>query len=990
MLKKVLLNSLFIFFQIGAIAQGINLIDKLKKNKVSILEINVFDGAQIVSKEEYLTATYTLYTYKDGLYSNLSDTTEIKGRGNSTWNWPKKPFRLKLKNSKSLLSMPANKHWALLANFADKTLSRNKIAMELGGYWGLPNSPRSEVIELVVNGWHWGSYQLIEVPKIATDRVNISSINSKSGTPNGGVIFELDARLGEQYYFYSNQQLPITIKDPDDLNTTNPAIANQHLNYVSNIFKNAEDVLFSSNFTDSNSGYSKFIDTSSVYNWYLTQEVFKNIDLSRYSVFFYLDTKNNNKITFGPLWDFDMSSGVIEDPIGIRGTENLWISRLYDDPSFINAIKSKWQNKRSNLLQFLTSKINENARKLHFSQQTNFNFWNQFYSVISNEYTSFHQEKTYEDDVFYLKKWMNQRVFWLDQQFSNIPISFIPVTKDFYENTREDTDIKGQLEAFQSIEHVGIYKIIQNPKHGNIQLNDSLGNYTYSPHLNFNGIDSALYIYNDGINNSDTGLIHFTIDPLNDLPVTRNASFEILEDQILEKDVNEGLALYASDVEFDKLNFELIQLVKHGTMNLNSDGSFKYIPDKNYFGTDTFYFKAIEKNGISNISFISINITPINDTPIVNNMVFELNEDELLNTAILNKDNLLANDVDQDSLVYYTIIEPNHGRIEWLYNGNFIYKPDTNYSGIDSLTFRVFDNQLYSKNAILKFNILSINDAPIAYEFKFFLNEDEPFVLNNLYKNFSIAEDIDLDSLRYYTTNNTKHGQLEWLEGGNFKYTPDLNYFGTDSISYIVKDDVLYSDTSLIIFNILPVNDPPTVKKDTYFFQIKNGEQKYFNANMEIFEDIEDIDDDKFNLKVVFEKFANTKGDIVKDLNGTFYYTPNATATGIDSIKFIVSDTKNNFKEIPIIFRILKDNLSIDSYNISLYPNPTSSNFKLRVLNVDQIIIQDLNGIKYSNIPFYKSGEDIIINCTSLPSGNYIIQLFYNNKLFGIKKFIKL
>ena len=168
---------IFILTAFGAFGQDISLIEKLKQNKISIIEINTSGGAQIVSKEDYLTASYTLYTYKNGAYTTLSDSTEIKGRGNSTWNWPKKPFRLKLKSAKSLLSMPSSRHWALLANFSDKTLSRNKVAMDLGGFWGLPYNPRSDVVELVVNGWHWGSYQLIEVPKVATDRINITAIN---------------------------------------------------------------------------------------------------------------------------------------------------------------------------------------------------------------------------------------------------------------------------------------------------------------------------------------------------------------------------------------------------------------------------------------------------------------------------------------------------------------------------------------------------------------------------------------------------------------------------------------------------------------------------------------------------------------------------------------------------------------------------------------------------------------------------------------------
>ena len=120
----------------------------------------------ITSKIDYQKAEYLLYDSKKN-FSVLKDSTEIKGRGNSTWEYPKKPFRLKLYNSKTIGGLPASKHWALLANFEDKSGSRTKLASDLGLYIGIGYTPRSIPVELVLNGEHLGSYQLIEVPKIA-------------------------------------------------------------------------------------------------------------------------------------------------------------------------------------------------------------------------------------------------------------------------------------------------------------------------------------------------------------------------------------------------------------------------------------------------------------------------------------------------------------------------------------------------------------------------------------------------------------------------------------------------------------------------------------------------------------------------------------------------------------------------------------------------------------------------------------------------------
>ncbi len=877
---------------INIYSQEVKLIDKLKNNKVSIFEINTSGGSQIVSKEDYLTASYTLYTYKNGAYTTLSDSTEIKGRGNSTWNWPKKPFRLKLKTAKSLLSMPSNRHWALLANFSDKTLSRNKVAMDVGGFWGLPYNPRSDVVELVVNGWHWGSYQLIEVPKVAADRINITAINSKSGTPSGGVIFELDGRLGEQYSFWTNQYQPITIKDPDDLNTSNPSIASQHLSYLSNIFRNAEDVLFSDNFTDPINGYSKYIDTSSVYNWYLTQEIFKNNDLSRYSVFFYNDPKNSNKITFGPLWDFDMSSGVLEDPYGIRGTENLWISRMYEDPAFLNAVKKKWISKRASLLQFITRKINENARKLHYSQQINFDFWNQFYGVISDEYVTFHQEKSYDDDIFYLKKWMNQRLFWLDQQFATVPHSFIPVTRDSYHIFNEDSELNGKLESFQSFDHIGKYKIVSGPKNGKLKLDEISGQFTYLPNTNYYGIDSAFFIYNDGLNNSDSGLLHFEIQPVNDLPVTKNEAFEIKEDESIEKSNTTGLIMYANDVELDPLTFELVTNVKHGELVLNTNGSFKYIPEKNYFGSDTFYFKAKDLKGSSNISSIIFNIQPVNDAPVTISKSFTLNEDEF-------------------------------------------------------------------------------------YEYRNFNNSS------------FIASDVDFDNLVFEYVTNPLHGKLTLERNGNFKYIPDHDFFGTDSISFKVKDTQYYSNISTILFTVQPVNDAPIIVDSIYYFQLKTSDQVSFDTNSFLYNYVTDIDNSKLDLKILPIKFSNTKGDVYLSNNGVHNYKPNPNANGLDSLKIKVLDLSSSSNEVKVIFRVLNNKQSVNSDNILLFPNPTSSFIRLKNLDVDQIFIYNIYGSIYSNIQFSKVGRDIVINCALLPKGEYTIKLMSKNMYIGTKKFIK-
>lgn len=192
MLKKAFFFIVLFIFSKFSFAQEIGLIESLKKHKLTIFEITTKNQATIDSKEFYLKAGIRIYDFKNNTYTITNDSTEIKGRGNSTWLNPKKPYRLKLFTSKSLGGMPSNRHWALLANFEDKSASRTKLASDLGNYIGINYTPRSIPVELVLNGEHLGSYQLIEAVKIAPSRIDITSVKTTNGVISGGVIFRIE------------------------------------------------------------------------------------------------------------------------------------------------------------------------------------------------------------------------------------------------------------------------------------------------------------------------------------------------------------------------------------------------------------------------------------------------------------------------------------------------------------------------------------------------------------------------------------------------------------------------------------------------------------------------------------------------------------------------------------------------------------------------------------------------------------------------------
>jgi hypothetical protein len=120
-----------------------------------VLAITTDDGLPITSKEIYKTARYRVTDESGTLL--VESSLEIRGRGNNTWEFDKKPYKLKLTNSTALLGMPANKHWVLLANYADRTMLRNEAAFHLGEQLGLAWTPRNVQVEVTLNGEYWAS-----------------------------------------------------------------------------------------------------------------------------------------------------------------------------------------------------------------------------------------------------------------------------------------------------------------------------------------------------------------------------------------------------------------------------------------------------------------------------------------------------------------------------------------------------------------------------------------------------------------------------------------------------------------------------------------------------------------------------------------------------------------------------------------------------------------------------------------------------------------
>lgn len=406
------------------------------------LTITTDNSVAITSKEDYVNANFTLL---DKNNVTTQGVLEIRGRGNSTWSWDKKPYRLKLANSAKMLDMPASKHWVLLANYADKTLMRNDVAFMFSRHIGMEYTPGNQYVELTLNGTYQGVYQLVEHIRVAKDRVNIpelkvTDIDAEKIT--GGYLMEVDFRMHKDYCINafwetfcvngvnmereatfcvdSNHGMsPFCIDTPETLLDANWSAQRD---YIKQYITDTEAALFGNNFADPQLGYAAYIDVDSAINYFLINELFKNPDGAVAS--FYLYKKRNGKLFFGPIWDFDLAFGNagyadVDKTHGWYIRHAPWFDRLFQDPAFRAKVKLQWNSlKAAGKFDYLFQYAEARATWLELQQQKNYALW----SITDFADWILHGTHggtgSYEAEVNEMIRWQRERYEWIDNELN--------------------------------------------------------------------------------------------------------------------------------------------------------------------------------------------------------------------------------------------------------------------------------------------------------------------------------------------------------------------------------------------------------------------------------------------------------------------------------------------------------------------------------------------------------------------------------------------
>ncbi|MCH5330280.1 MAG: CotH kinase family protein [Alistipes sp.] len=396
----------------------------------------------INSKEVYVQTTITLYDANtpEGHWYPQDGDAEVRGRGNSTWGLPKKPYRIKFpsKFSPVGLNHAKAKSWNILAHDMDKSLIRNHIAFQLSKVMFNPQenyhhpsaimfTPCSKFVNVYMNNQYHGLYQMTDQMEQDEGRIAVEKLTDKDGSDpekiTGGHIIETDIHSAyPPERFNSSHRIQMNHKYPKD-DEYDPA----QYAYMENFVKSAETALYGSNFKDPDNGWRKYMDEKTLADFIIVKEFVGDMD--GYTSTYFYKRRGVDKLFFGPIWDCDKGwnndkRNTDRNPLGslmIYAGFYMppyinpdWFHRLWQDETFRQFVGQRWAQKRAELIETVFKTLDEQPAKMPKAIEANFKVW-PFYYQASGEANM--PAATYELEIERMRTLTNQRAALLDNLF---------------------------------------------------------------------------------------------------------------------------------------------------------------------------------------------------------------------------------------------------------------------------------------------------------------------------------------------------------------------------------------------------------------------------------------------------------------------------------------------------------------------------------------------------------------------------------------------
>ncbi|WP_343635526.1 CotH kinase family protein [Fluviicola sp.] len=414
-----------------------------------IVEINT--NGNIIQNDPKVMADMKIRFNGQGVRNYMTDAPNdyngkigIEYRGNYSLSLPQKPYAFETWDvngnaiDSSLLGMPAESDWVLLANYNDKSFARNILPFHLFDSMG-NYATRMRLVDVVLNGEYQGIYLLGEKIKRDNNRVDVNKLEPAEITGidlTGGYILKIDYWDNTNSWQLSHSPIGYPGLDihmvyvypkPDE-------IVLQQKTYIQTFIDDYENALYGSNFTHPSLGYRAFIDVPSFIDYFIVNEVCRNGDGFKKSRYFSKDQDKADgtvkKLKAGPVWDFDWAekdmwsgsedgSQFIYDQCDQDVNAPGWYIRLLQDTLFANELRCRYDDLRRSILKesYIDGKIDSVAQTVNESQVWHYQTWGHLGSPTGTPEVQA-PSQTYAEEVQRLKDWFHRRLIWLD---ANMP-----------------------------------------------------------------------------------------------------------------------------------------------------------------------------------------------------------------------------------------------------------------------------------------------------------------------------------------------------------------------------------------------------------------------------------------------------------------------------------------------------------------------------------------------------------------------------------------